>query len=87
MKTACTITVVALLCAAPSLTSACELDDSTAAVTPPTQLGLAAGPAASKAPVQKSAKATIARSRQAAAQEKAAATDTRVAATASASPR
>lgn len=47
------------LCAfAPGVVSACEYDDTSAALTPPTQLGAAPAPAASKAPAQNIVKAS-----------------------------
>ncbi len=80
MKPVLAIVAIALLGLAPGV-SACELDDTTAAATPPAQLGLAQAPAASKAPAQKTVKATVAKAR-AATRDKTAATDSRMAAAA-----
>ena len=52
MKSALTATVLAVFGLAPAIGAACEyIDDSSASAAPPAQWGLAAPPAASKAPV------------------------------------
>ncbi|MEP7206037.1 MAG: hypothetical protein ABI920_03795 [Casimicrobiaceae bacterium] len=63
MKLAVTLSAVALLALTPTI-SACELDDTSAAASP-AQFGQASSPVASKAPAQKSFKATVAKAREA----------------------
>ena len=58
MKVLLAVAAVALCTLAPGVASACEYDDTSAAATPPTQLGLAPAPAASKAPAQSVVKAS-----------------------------
>ncbi|MEO5701769.1 MAG: hypothetical protein ABIS17_10355 [Casimicrobiaceae bacterium] len=87
MKLAVTLSAVALLALAPTI-SACELDETSAAASPAI-FGQGSSPIASKAPAQKSFKTTVAKARDtrdartASARTGTAAADTKVATAAS----
>jgi hypothetical protein len=81
MKRWLAATAVAAACGlVPASAVACEYDDSSASATPPTQLGLAPAPAATKAATPVIAKAPAAKTTKQVAKTKAPAADAKLAA-------
>jgi len=70
MKLMLAATALALCAFTPGVASACEYDDTSAAATAPTQVGVAPAPAASKVPAQNVVKASTTKAKQTASKTK-----------------